>query len=375
MQRPAHRRVSGSGGAAEGSFAAAPPALRSSFGSWWTQNVASSATVPTQQGATGYPTVSGATALTSSGLAQGDQAAQQGPRLSSSLSSSLGIHDSAASAGGSAHGVAQGRESGGGAPDLRDSNQGAPSLSAGVLRAASGSQGGAPTMRASVDQSDTSSVSSVSVSGAAATPGSMSGFDQSGMPAAAAGSSSSLGGLSGTASGAVSTPGPAWEGGAGAAAVSSSYPTPGFLANWSSGGGTGASSGVGSGSGGASGIAGIAGLNLSSYYASRPAATGLLSGHRGSAAALREEAAWLAGAGGIGCNSPRPTREPPSPALRGLVTRPELALCLLTEVRIFRARLMDLVGRAVRFACDYAVCIWHGCHLQAAQSLCHTLGL
>jgi hypothetical protein len=269
--------------------------------------------------------------LASSGLGQGDQAAQQAPRLSSSLSSSLGIHDSAASAGGSAHGVGQGRESGGGIPDLRDINPG-PSLSASALRAASGSQGGAPTMRASVDQSDTSSVSSVSVSGAAATPGSMTGFDQAGMPAAAAGSSSSLGGLSGTASGAVSTPGPAWEG---AATVSSSYPTPGFLANWSSGGGTGTSSGVVSGSGGASGIAGIAGLNLTSYYASRPTATWLLSGHRGSgvAAALREEAVWLAGAGGIGRNSPRPTREPPSPMLRGLVTRPELALCLLTEVR------------------------------------------
>jgi hypothetical protein len=101
------------------------------------------------------------------------------------------------------------------------------------------------------------------------------------------------------------------------------------------GAGPGASSGSAAAAA-AAGPAGVSGLNLSSYFGSRPTATGLLSGHRGSgvAAALREEAAWLSGAGGIGRNSPRPTREPPSPALRGLVTRPELALCLLTEVSV-----------------------------------------
>jgi hypothetical protein len=47
--------------------------------------------------------------------------------------------------------------------------------------------------------------------------------------------------------------------------------------------------------------------------------------------------AQAAAAGGLGDRGRRGsrqvTREPPSPVLRGLVTRPELALCLLTEVR------------------------------------------
>lgn len=328
QQRPADRQPSAAV-TAEGTFAAAPPVLRSSFGSWWSQNVASSGTAAALQeqsaSGPGYPSVNASAAGAGSGQGQGEQPSQHGPRLSSSQSFGLGIHDSAASAGGSAHGVTQGRESLGGVADLRDSSQGL-GASPNIVGGLSFSQGGGP-MRASVDQSDTSSVSSVSVSGVAATPGSVSAVDQSGMPVTVAGSTSSLGGLSGATSGAVSTPGPVWEAGGGPAA-----PPGGFLANWSTGSGDASNP---SGSGGASGLSGLAGLHLSAYYASRPSATGLLGGQRGLgvAAALREEAGWLSGPGGIGRNSPRPTREPPSPVLRGLVTRPELALCLLTEVR------------------------------------------
>ena len=253
---------------------------------------------------------------------------QQGPsglRLSSSLSSGLNVvQDSAASAGGSGLGSSHPRDSIGGAEDLRDSSQGT-SFGLGSGAAAALSQGGAVNLRSSItDQSDASSVSSVSVSGH--TQGSLSGAEQQGMPVTVASSSASLGGLTAVTPGAgagFSTP-------SGAGPRAGAAPGPGFLANWSSGGALNPAAGSAPGFGGGSEQLGAAGLNLSAYYASRPTAPGLLGGHRGSgvAAALREDAAW-----GIGRNSPRATREPSSPVLRGLVTRPELALCLLTEVR------------------------------------------
>jgi hypothetical protein len=259
------------------------------------------------------------------------------------MSAGLGFADSAASAGGSSHAYAAGnvRASTGGMPDLRDSNQGLSMTSAGQGGSSLWGQEGAANMRASAasatDQSETSSVSSVSVSGQ--TPRSTE--QQQGMPVAVAGSSSSLGGLGMDAPSISSSAamGPStWEGGMGATPVSASQQGPSFRANWSAGGAPVLSlAGSGSGLVGAGGPPGLSGLNLATYYASRPAASGLLAGQRGSGVGgvLREEAAWLSAAGGIGRNSPRPTREPPSPVLRGLVTRPELALCLLTEVRAF----------------------------------------
>jgi hypothetical protein len=241
------------------------------------------------------------------------------------------------------HAYAAGRASTGGMPDLRESNQGQSMTSACQGGSSLWGQDGAANMRASAasatDHSDTSSVSSMSVSGQTprSTPG---GVDQQqGMPVAVAGSSSSLGGLGMDAPSVSSSAvlGPStWDGGMSALPVSTSQQGPSFRANWSAGGVPVLSlAGSGSGLMGAGGPNGIAGLNLATYYASRPATSGLLAGQRGSGVGgvLREEAAWLSAAGGIGRNSPRPTREPPSPVLRGLVTRPELALCLLTEVR------------------------------------------
>jgi hypothetical protein len=320
---------------AEGTLDAATPALRLSLGSWWSQNVVNNATAAAaagQQASTGqaYPSVSTSASASVSGqpqsgvLGPGEQQVQSNVRLSSSLSSGLNIPDSAASLGGSTHGHSQARDSIGGLEELRDSSQGM-----GLAGAAALSQGGAPNLRGSVtDQSDASSVSSISASGQA--PGSVTGSEQTGMPAAVAGSSTSLGGLTGiSASSTTPFGGSGPRGGAvGPSAASGSYAGTGFLANWSSGGAANPAAAGTSGFGGSSDL-GAAGLKLSLYYGSKRTATGLLGGQRGSgvAAALREEAAW-----GIGRNSPRPTREPPSPVLRGLVTRPELALCLLTEV-------------------------------------------
>lgn len=346
-QQPFVACVSGS------SLGAAPPALRSSFGSWWSQNVATSSAAAAQPAGQGssYPSVSGLAAVSGSGQSQidgslsGEQAPQQqGMRLSSSMSSGLAaVHDSAASTGGSAHGAGHTRDSSSGLVELRDSNQGL-SASSGLLGACSASTGGAGNLRNSVtDQSDTSSVSSVSISGQ--TPGSMSGLDQQGGLATLAGSNSSLGGLAAAATAATgaSTPGAGWDGSNTATAASSSYPGPASMGQWSNGGGinpaASAPAGIISPAGGFS----ISELNLRSYYASRPAAQGLLGGARGhgAAAGLRDDAAWSSGVAGIGRNSPRPTREPPSPVLRGLVTRPELALCLLTEVSCARVPMMQ----------------------------------
>lgn len=321
---------------AESTLDAATPALRLSLGSWWSQNVVNNAAATAAAGqqastAPAYPSVSTSATASVSGqpqsgvLGPGEQQVQSNLRLSSSLSSGLNIADSVASLGGSTHGHSQPRDSIGGLEELRDSSQGM-----GLAGAAALSQGGAPNLRSSVtDQSDASSVSSISASGQA--PGSVSGSEQTGMPAAVAGSSTSLGGLAGVSvSSTTPVGGSGPRGGAGGlAAASGSYAGPGFLANWSSGGAANPAAAAGSSGFGGSSELGAAGLNLSLYYGSKPTPTGLLGGQRGSgvAAALREEVAW-----GIGRNSPRPTREPPSPVLRGLVTRPELALCLLTEV-------------------------------------------
>jgi len=336
--------------------------------------VATSSAAAAQQAGQGssYPSVSGLAAVSGSGQSQldaslsGEQAPQQqGMRLSTSMSSGLAaVHDSAASTGGSTHGAGHTRDSSSGLVELRDSNQGL-GASSGLLGACSASTGGAGNLRNSVtDQSDTSSVSSVSVSGQ--TPGSMSGLDQQGGLATLAGSNSSLGGLAAAATAAtgISTPGAGWDG---SNAASSSYPGPAFMAQWSSGGAinpaASAPAGINSPAGGFS----ISELNLSSYYASRPAAQGLLGGGRGhgAAAGLRDDAAWSSGVAGIGRNSPRPTREPPSPVLRGLVTRPELALCLLTEVSCTHVPLTRFSGDAgalqdPRAECSFCSMSQHG---------------
>lgn len=75
-------------------------------------------------------------------------------------------------------------------------------------------------------------------------------------------------------------------------------------------------------------------FNLGSYFSTGQAGADAQIAAVAGVSAQDEPAGWSSSRetdrrGG----SPQPPKEPASPALRGLVTRPELALCLLTEVR------------------------------------------
>jgi hypothetical protein len=221
-------------------------------------------------------------------------------RLSSTFTSVFGMGGGSIAAAGAASTPVPG--AGTGAPtgsftDLRD----AP------LAALGGSlngQIGSGHRSAAADQHSDSARSSLSITGQ--TNSSITG-DAAATPAAAAGLNASSSSVTAAA--------------AGAASISATLPR---AANVRSSGSNAAG--------------GSSSFSLGSYYglgsSSRdPGQTGQTVSDDGGWGA---SAPASAAAGGIGDRARRGsrqvTREPPSPVLRGLVTRPELALCLLTEV-------------------------------------------
>lgn len=86
---------------------------------------------------------------------------------------------------------------------------------------------------------------------------------------------------------------------------------------------------------GASGANAGGAAGAGSYFSSAqsPGASGAPIGAAAGALAQDDPAVWASGHEGRQCDANQPDAEPASPGLRGLVTRPELALCLLTEVR------------------------------------------
>lgn len=76
------------------------------------------------------------------------------------------------------------------------------------------------------------------------------------------------------------------------------------------------------------------GFNLGSYFGTGPAGdANQAAAAAGGMPGQDDPALWSSREADRRGGSPQPPKEPASPALRGLVTRPELALCLLTEVR------------------------------------------
>jgi hypothetical protein len=355
------------GGAA--STPSSESAFRASFGSLAAAGAASSSTLPASAfSAAGYPSLSGTAtpglSITGAAGAAASCAEQQQQQQQQALGQ-RGLRASANSLGLS-------RGSSGAYGDLRDSGH-VPSSS--VCNTPSGAQAaaagiGSSLRRSFTDQSDVGSSIS-SVSGVAGMPGggpSASAVEPQAAAAAAGG------GLALAAAGATglgregstaSSLGSILLGAAGGGQSASAAPG-GVLGSitereWVAGGGSAgaaaAARGGDAGGGGGSGMAGFNAallcahdLDLSVYYAAQPHSGSATSQHGGRQAGAgaggaggvpqREDGgmSWLAGAGGVMMiphSSPRQTRdrEAATPALRGLVTRSELALCLLTEVR------------------------------------------
>lgn len=173
----------------------------------------------------------------------------------------------------------------------------------------SGQVGPVSAPRAATEQSD-STRSSLSITGQGSTAA---GADGSGAGAAAAALSASTNLVAAA--------------GAGAAAGSASATLP--QAVNVGGGRAGPSSSTEYTAAGGNGA-----FSLGSYYGTGLGPTNIREQRSG---VLSDDGGWgTVGQAGLGDRGRRPsrqaTREPPSPVLRGLVTRPELALCLLTEV-------------------------------------------
>lgn len=170
-----------------------------------------------------------------------------------------------------------------------------------------GAGGDAASRRSAADASD-SSRSSLSLTPGQGSTTAGPGHDLGGQPGSSSSLSASTGSLTAAAPAAAGPPG-----------------TPPRPINVGARGGNAGAASTELSSGGAP-----AGLDLSTYFGSSPAAAGPGGGGQGPGGG-----SWAAGSGRLPSGSRRATasqRLPGSPVLRGLVTRPELALCLLTEV-------------------------------------------